>query len=433
MKTKAASLLDRAKQSNLARNTFWMFLGQGARVPIQAVYFILIARSLGAKGYGAFVGVAALAAILSPFVSMGCGNLLIKHVSRDGSCFRKYWGKTLLITLASGMLLCVAALLLSRTLLPDTVPLALVLSVAVSDLIFVRILDVTAQAYQAHQRLARTSLLMVSLNLSRLLLLAILLLFGGNLSPVLWGFFYLAGAAAASAAGVFLANRELGIPAFDRAVLFTDMREGFYFSVSLSSANIYNDIDKTMLTRLSTLEAAGIYAAAYRIIDVSFMPVRSLVYAAYARFFQSGQNGIGGTVGFAAKLMPYACGYGLVASLLLFLSAPVLPYILGNGYSETVSALRWLSLLPLLKSIHYFASDSLTGAGFQGLRSICQLATAALNVGLILWLIPAYSWKGAAWASLASDSFLALVTWALVLWLKKRETAVSAGRAAVQA
>ena len=199
------------------------------------------------------------------------------------------------------------------------------------------------------------------------------------------------------------------------------MREGAYFSITLSSQNIYNDIDKTMLARLATLEAAGIYGAAYRIIDVSFTPVRSLLYASYARFFQSGVSGIRGTLAFSVKLLPYAVGYGLLASLVLFLFAPVLPYILGKEYTETVLALRWLSLLPLLKSIHYFAADSLTGAGFQGTRSICQLVTAFLNVGLILWLIPAYSWRGAAWASIATDLVLALAMWGLVMRIKKHE------------
>ena len=39
-----------------------------------------------------------------------------------------------------------------------------------------------------------------------------------------------------------------------------------------------------MLARLGTLEATGIYGAAYRLIDVSFAPVASLLTAAYAVF-----------------------------------------------------------------------------------------------------------------------------------------------------
>ena len=73
--------------SALVRNSVWMFLGQGLRLVIQAAYFTVIARSLGASNYGAFVSIAALAGILFPFATMGSGFLLIKNVSRDQSLF----------------------------------------------------------------------------------------------------------------------------------------------------------------------------------------------------------------------------------------------------------------------------------------------------------------------------------------------------------
>jgi len=82
--------------------------------------------------------------------------------------------------------------------------------------------------------------------------------------------------------------------------------------------------------------------------------------------------------------------------------------------------LRWLSPLILIRTIHYFLSNSLTGADLQGLRSVIQVGAAALNVLLNLWLIPAYSWRGAAWASLASDGMLALGIAAAILLMCRR-------------
>jgi Na+-driven multidrug efflux pump len=64
--------------------------------------------------------------------------------------------------------------------------------------------------------------------------------------------------------------------------------------------------------------------------------------------------------------------------------------------------------LVFLRSIHYFLANSLSGAGHQGRRALVQLGTVGINVLLNLWLIPAYSWRGAAWASLASDGALVL-------------------------
>jgi O-antigen/teichoic acid export membrane protein len=81
-------------------------------------------------------------------------------------------------------------------------------------------------------------------------------------------------------------------------------------------------------------------------------------------------------------------------------------------------------LLPLLKTCHYFVADAITGAGRQGLRTLVQVVVALLNVFINLWIIPAYSWRGAAWSSLASDGLLALSLWCCALFLRKREQLV---------
>ena len=79
------SALDKLRSSTLARNTLWMLLGYGSRAVIQAVYFVVLARSLKPEGYGAFVGTAALIAIVAPFASLGYDWLLQKNVARNSA------------------------------------------------------------------------------------------------------------------------------------------------------------------------------------------------------------------------------------------------------------------------------------------------------------------------------------------------------------
>ena len=412
------------KRSDLTRDTVWMLLGNGAQLPIRALYFILIARSLGAEGYGAFIGVTALAGILTPFASMGSGNILIKNVARDHSSFPEYWGRTLLLTCASGVILSILTLSLSIIILPSTIPFLLVASVTIADLIFLSLLNVSCQVFQGFQRLGMTSFLLTLPNCTRLLALCVLIVFKKP-TPLDLGYLYLVSTGLAFLVGIYLVTKEFGKPVYTKRVFDSEMKEGLYFSVALCSHSIFNDIDKTILTRLATLEAAGIYAAAYRLIDVAFIPVRSLISASYAKFFQSGIHGMRGTLSLVGKLLPYSAVYGLAASLLLFGCAPLLPLILGREFAEAIHALRWLSLLPFLKVLHYFPANALTGAGFQGLRSFCLVATALFNVALNLWLVPKYSWKGSAWASLASDGMYAVVIWAAVLWKLRTNSLVA--------
>src|ERR1700720_454802 len=106
------SALNAKLVGGLARNTLWMSAGQGTRLLIQAAYFTVIARSLGVKNYGAFVGVVATIGIFYPFGALGRGFILVKNVSRDRRLFPSMWGTALVTTLLCGAALIGLALLL---------------------------------------------------------------------------------------------------------------------------------------------------------------------------------------------------------------------------------------------------------------------------------------------------------------------------------
>jgi O-antigen/teichoic acid export membrane protein len=151
-----------------------------------------------------------------------------------------------------------------------------------------------------------------------------------------------------------------------------------------------------------------VYGAAYRSIDVSFTPISAVLWSAYPNFFRAGAHGISSSLEYAKPLMRRALIYSGAVFCLLLISSGIVPLILGREYVATAASLRWLAILPVLKALHYFYSDTLTSAGYQGVRTAVQAAVAAFNVLLNLWLIPAYSWRGAAWSSIASDTVLLL-------------------------
>jgi O-antigen/teichoic acid export membrane protein len=421
----ARTAIDRLRGSALARDSGWMFLGFGLRIVVQAGYFVLIARALGPHEYGGFVGATALIAIVAPFVSIGAGNLLIKNVARDKGLFAEYWGNAIVMLTVSGVVLLLAVISLARFVLPSSIPWLLVLLICIADLLIVRVTDIVGQGFLAMGRAQYTAKISLLPYVLRLIGAAIVLLVWHRATALCWGWFYLGSTAISCVVALWLAHTLLGPPKLGLWRIRAELAEGMYYGTGLSAQTIYNDIDKTMLARLSTLDATGIYAAAYRLIDVSFAPVRSVLYAAYPSFFRHGEGGIAASYAYAKKLLPKMMGYSTLIFLLLFVAAPIIPMVLGSEYSRTVEALRWLALLPLLKTIHYFLADSLTGAGYQGLRTSAQVFIAILNVGLNLWLIPAYSWRGAAWASLASDGALALAMYLCVMFILMKEARVA--------
>jgi len=412
----------------LRKNTAYMLLAQVARLVVQASYFLLMARSLGPEQYGAFVAVAAAVAVAYPFVGNGTGNLMVKHVARDRRLLPECLGNALFMTLASGVLLSVVVVPACRLVLPPAIPVSVILLVAASDLLVYRLVDVACLAFQSVEKLNWTANLNVFASLMRLGGIAAVVLLHRS-TVIAWCIAYLVTTAICALGAMGCVMSRLARPAFSGLQhILGELREGFWFSTSLSAQTIYNDVDKTMLARMATLDAAGIYAAAYRLIDIAFLPVRSLLAAAYPSFFRQGKDGIAASLSFARRLMSRPLLYSAAAAVGMILAAPLLPHILGAEYLRTSEALRWLSLLPLLKTCHYFAADALTGAGHQALRTLVQLVIAIFNVLLNLWLIPRYSWRGAAWSSLASDGLLAVALWSCALLLRTRSAQAATSR-----
>lgn len=397
-----------------------MLAGQAARTIIQAVYFVLVARSLNPVGYGAFVAAMSLVMTAAPFASLGAGAVLIKNVARSPSTFPIYWGNALVVTLAAGSTLLALILGSASLVLPATIPLLLVLVLGLAELLFARLVELCAQVFQAFEQLKWTAAIQLLLSGYRLISIAALYAVVRSPTPLQWGVGYLAATVAAAATAVTIVHRLGGRPrpVVDQKRL--ELREGAFFSVGASAQSIYNDIDKAMLSRLSTLAASGVYGAAYRIVDVAFAPVLALLNASYARFFQHGAGGLPSALRLTRRLLPVAATYGAAAGLALVLLSPCIPLLLGSRYAEVASVIFWLAPLPLLRAAHYFLANALTGAGHQRARSGVQVVVAGANVMLNLWLIPAYSWKGAAWASLSCDGLLVLGLLAVVLSLGRR-------------
>lgn len=408
-------------QKKLVQHTLSMLASRSLGVFIQGAYFTIVARTLGVNDYGLFVGIAAFVGILKPFSGLGFGQVLIANVSRNPALFREYWGNALFVNVASGLVLTALTILAGYAFLPETASLTILLLIAVSDLIFYRVYQVAINALNSLELIHWMAKCGLGFRLTGLIAALCLSAFLGNSGITAWAVLYLAIRVITALSTSLLVCRMLGSPTLALSRVPSELKEGFYFCIGSSSATIYNDIDKSMLARMSTLEATGIYGAAYRIVTVAVTPVFALLASTYTKFFRQGKDGIRGSLKFAKILVPVTGVYGAVASLGLILIAPLIPYILGSEYSNSVDALRWLAPLIFLKSIQYLAADTLTGAGFQGVRSAVQLIIAAFNILANLWLIPLYSWKGAVWSSLASDGLLVLMLWSLAFIIAQRQ------------
>jgi O-antigen/teichoic acid export membrane protein len=216
-------------------------------------------------------------------------------------------------------------------------------------------------------------------------------------------------------------TRHFGRPSFSIPLLFKRAGEGFVFAISGSTTAVYNDVDKVVLTHDGMIRANGLYSMAYRVVNIGTMPIMSIVAAAFPRFFREGAKGIIGTVPMAKVLLKRTVLLALTISAGMFLMAPIIPHLVGKSYVESVSALRWLCLIPVFRCFHLSAGDAIAGAGHQKYRLLAQSIAALGNLGLNIILIPKLGWLGAAWTSLGTDALLGVMNWVALFHLAARD------------
>jgi O-antigen/teichoic acid export membrane protein len=409
-------------QSSLARDTLWMLFSKLFNIVMQTAYFIIIARLLGKENYGSFVAITAVANLVFPFVPLGSEHLLVKNVSTNRATFSTNWGNSLVLSIVNGTFLTLLLFLLSPVLFPGNIPWVAILLILVADLICLALLDLGSKSLLASNMVNKTAQLEVLGTCSKLLAALSLLVFFPNPSVSTWSCLYCTSSVIMTIITVLLITKMLGLPRPIFSELQSNLVQGFYFSVSTSSNNINANLDKSMLSNISGVGATGIYASAYRFIDVANSPLLALFGATYTRFFQHGASGVRGSLNFGKRLLPILTFYAIATIVGFWLIAPFIPIILGEDYRDAIGTLLWLSPLPAIAAFQYLAADTLTGSGHQKSRSIVQVGAALVNVVLNIILIPLFSWKGAAIATIISDSLRLVCLWLIVFILSRQES-----------
>ncbi len=388
---------------------------------MQGLYFVLLARLLGTLQYGILAGAIALVSLVSQYSTMGSGLLLIRYVSPDHRHFRAYWGNVLLSTACFGSLL-VLGLHLAGHWMIGGAGASILLLLAISDCLFGQLTTAASQVFQAFEKMKLTATLNLVTNVFRLLLAAGMLAFLHRASAWQWAVASLAVSAAAVIAAFITVTKCFGWPTFEPRLLIRRAGEGLIFAISGSTTSVYNDVDKVMLGHYGMAAANGIYSMAYRVVNIATMPIMSIQAAAFPRFFQEGVHGIAATVPLVKKILRRTIVLGVLGACGIFFIAPAMPFLLGRGFSQSVSAMRWLCLIPVFRCLHVGAGDAMAGAGYQKYRLGSQAVAAGGNFAMNLYLIPRHSWLGAAIASLLTDGGLAAMNWTLLFWLKSRES-----------
>jgi O-antigen/teichoic acid export membrane protein len=194
------------------------------------------------------------------------------------------------------------------------------------------------------------------------------------------------------------------------------LRSAGYVGVSRVMRVVISTFDVVLLGFLATTVQVGLYTAAYRIIFFMLALVGVFTNAflpAYARAAAEGHHALGETIGTAVNAGAVV-GAPLVVGTVL-VAAPLMKLVFGPAFIDGAIALQLLSVATAFTFMHWTVMNLLTVTNRTSVQAGIQMAAAAINVALNVWLIPRYGITGAAAATLVSEGGVVAAS-AVVLW-----------------
>ncbi|WP_249979293.1 oligosaccharide flippase family protein [Vreelandella olivaria] len=400
--------------SILIKNSAWALVAQGGKVVAQAGLFIILARGFGASDFGFFMAMFSIAQLIYPFSGLGTHNTMVMRVSRLPRLLPYYFWTPLFATLFIGI---IAAVLFSWIVVSfyDS-PQWMVLLILLTELVSYRLLDVATHAWQAKENLKKVSLAYLSISLTRVLL-ATVLLSTGWLSLSTWIVFNIVFTSLIAVWCLYLVIKKYDLFKCKVRVYYKDIYRSIYFSFSGSSQAINANVDKIVLSRIGTLYDVGVYSAAYRVVQMSLIPIIALFQAAYPSYFRAGRKEIRGALELSRRLALPLLAYSLFASLSIYFLSPTVPFILGEDYEGAVDLIRLLCPLPVLFALHHLLGEAMTGAGLQKERAFVQIIVGFISVLINIVLIKTFGVVGAVFAILVSE-FLVFLGYFFILKMR---------------
>jgi O-antigen/teichoic acid export membrane protein len=379
-----------------------------ARLLLQLVWVIVLARSLGVEGYGSFSGVSGLALAMSGVVGLGLGLRMYQDVARDPALYSLRWRQTCHGLWWSGGGVALVFLALAHWQF-GLFGWGLLLAIALSELVLAPVAAQIAFAYAAHGRIARSAAVPVVVALARLSAVLVFALVGqGDITA--YAVWHTCATAAAVIVLKLIHGRELISPAINGSVTWRDVREGLGFSVMWASGLALTSIDKALALKLGGAEVAGHYAAAYRFVGVVALPVDALVTAVMPRLFRAG-TGMREHPRILQTLLMVTGVYGLLAGGAVWVGADVLPWLLGDGFAIAAETARAMAIYVPIYCMRILGCSVLLSRGQKWWRFGSEIVALCLMAGVALIRIPSENVHGAVEALVIAESVLLVLVW----------------------
>jgi len=370
------------------------------------VAIVVAARVLGTGDFGVYGAAAALAVMLAVMVSLGMHPLLVREIARHPRRAGTLIGAAHRVKTVAALAMLGAAVVLGRVLFPDQGEAQAATLVLCVGWVLQAYAENLSAYFQAVERMGRWTQASALFGLISSAAGVALLLATGSLVAFSCGF-TLGWGAALAWLHHRLPSEAVGTEAPALATVMELARGTAPFAAAFIALTLYCKVDVLLLRHWGGDEQVGLYAAAYKFVDVFQALVIVAAGAVYPRLSRSAvTRGPGPWAGTRSTelLLLVAAPAGLTLHLVAY---PLVALLYGPGYAASGPVLSWIGLLLPLLALSLHSGYVLAAAGRILPMAVLYSAGVLLNVALNAWLIPLRGAEGAALARLGSEAVVA--------------------------
>lgn len=366
---------------------------------------VLLARMLAPQAYGAFVAIIAIAGFVSPLVGLGLASMVLRNVARDPRAARWYIDRAVRVwvwTLLPAILISIGLALL---LLPKGAPIVAMVVAISGELLATSFTELAGRYRQALQRPHGYGAINAGLPWLRLLALGALLWAGEGIgiASILW-VYAVASFSYLLVLWPIVRDANAGRECAQEPMSITS---GLPFSASNMAMRLQGEFNKPILAQ-EGLGLAGTYNIAQRAVDMASLPLLAMLEALWPRLYAQ-PNPMPQLWRIGVILTMMALGVGVV----LWLSAPLLVYLVGPEYGDAAVAMRFLALLPVLQVSRSLITCHSIHRGWMRNIGITSVLGGAISVLSVAALVPVFELKGAVLASYMTEIGMSAILLAL--------------------
>ena len=385
---------------------------------VTALAFVLVpvaTRHLGAEDYGLYTVATTIGFFVTLFADLGISTILTREISKRPRIASKFFARVLSIKLVLTVIAVLVLLVYLQFAHYPEKHTNVILVFAIAAVLG----SFSAAAFGVFRGVQKMQYEAVGVSLDKFISVLIgitLLLLGFGIEYFIWSF-------VVSSIILFVYSFWTLYKKFISFELKWHRRQSqiilwvsIYLGISAFLSMAYNYLDILMLSKMVGMQDIGFYAAAYRVLMVTrifptilvtaFLPQLSAHHADKNKLSDFFSEGVSYLLLIIVPLIP--------ATVLL--ADPIMCFICGIEYMPGAGALRILAFAIAAQMLNIFFVPLYIATNNHRKIVHFQLVGLVVNIGLNLFLIPMFSFIGAAMATVATEVSIFLL---IFYWIRK--------------